>query len=457
MSEQILNNEGLTVAEAVLTRKLASIREVNSLEPIQGADLIEIAVIDGWKVVTKKGEFNIGDQCVYFEIDSFLPEGNPAWQFLVDKSSRKFEAQTGHKLRTIKLRGQISQGLVLPISAFSGLEVTIDEHKYDFADVAWNQGEDVTALLGIKKWEDQLPSCLQGQAEGLFPSFIRKTDEERCQNIGGKIFGYDDVVYVLPGDWIDAAVSPPLPGAHIMAHSGDPEQGWTEFWDDRDPLLHMTHWKPMITRPATASIDDEYEVSIKLDGSSMTAFVRAQFEAPFLDGDNQWQNPAEIGVCSRNLQLKVNEANGDNTFVKYFVDHLQTPLSMFFEDTGRSIALQGELMGPNIQGNREGFTKFEFYLYKVFDIDTQEYVSTDERDVIFAQLLALGAVMKHVPVPHKSTRLIDLGITNVPGLLKFAEGPSINHKVREGLVFKRKDGKFSFKAISNLFLLGEKD
>lgn len=97
----------------VETRRLATFRTIDAVEPIPGADAIELAVVGGWKVVTKKGEFQVGDPCVYLEVDSFLPDGVPAWQFLVDKSSRTFNGVVGHKLRTVKLRGAISQGLIL--------------------------------------------------------------------------------------------------------------------------------------------------------------------------------------------------------------------------------------------------------------------------------------------------------------------------------------------------------
>ena len=91
-----------------ITRKLATIRKIDTISPIEGADLIEVASVGGWNVVTKRGEFKAGDLAVYFEIDSFLKEGNPAWQFLVDKSSRMFDGERGHVLRTVKLRGVYS-------------------------------------------------------------------------------------------------------------------------------------------------------------------------------------------------------------------------------------------------------------------------------------------------------------------------------------------------------------
>ena len=155
-------------------RKLVTVRQIDNLEPIDGADAIEVATIEGWKVVVKKGEFKVGEQCVYFEIDSFLPEGNPAWQFLVDKQGREFEGVRGHRLRTIRLRGQLSQGFVLPLAACPEVSrewqrLAREELAADIRDV------DFSELLGIKKWEAALPAQLAGQAEGLFPSCINRT------------------------------------------------------------------------------------------------------------------------------------------------------------------------------------------------------------------------------------------------------------------------------------------
>ena len=95
-------------------RKLATIRVIDDLQPIEGADLIEKAVVGGWNIVVKKNEFSVGDLCCYVEIDSFLGDGNPAWQFLVDKQPKMFNGKKGHKLRSMKMRGVISQGFVTP-------------------------------------------------------------------------------------------------------------------------------------------------------------------------------------------------------------------------------------------------------------------------------------------------------------------------------------------------------
>jgi hypothetical protein len=147
-------------------RKLASIRIVNKIQPIPNADAIELAGVDGWEFVVKKGEFNIGDKGVYFEIDSFLNAKDERFQFL-SKQFINFEGELGARIRTIRLRGQRSQGLLLPMTKFPELQ-------------NFEVGQDVTEILGVVKWEPAIPAQLAGDAIGLFPHYIFKTDAERC-------------------------------------------------------------------------------------------------------------------------------------------------------------------------------------------------------------------------------------------------------------------------------------
>lgn len=439
-------------------RKLVTVRTINDLNPIEGADAIEVATVDGWKIVVKKGEFKVGDLCVYFEIDSFLPDGNPAWQFLVDRSSRIFEGAKGHKLRTIKLRGQISQGLVLQPSQVPAIDLLLNgqpeyedtshmdyETEFHLAAEQLAGGTalcdiDFSAALGVKKWEAALPACLQGQAEGLFPSFLRKTDQERCQNMAAEIFGYEDTLEPFDASTLSDEALEAMYGSGILHWVGDGLGG-----------------KCMKLRRAKADRDARYEVTMKLDGSSMTAFARAKFTEP-LETEDGIQNPIEVGVCSRNLQLKINDENADNTFVKMAVGTgLLRALETLASD-GVELAVQGELMGPNIQGNREQLGSHAFYVFDIFDICDGRYLAPEERRAMFDRLTDLGANIKHVPIIAYSANLLDtLGLKSVEDLLAFAEGPSIKHPIREGLVFKRMDGQFSFKAISNRFLEKEKD
>ena len=137
-------------------RKLATIRKIAAIEPIEGADAIEVAVVDGWKVVVKKGEFQVDALAVYIEIDSWVP--TELAPFLSKgKEPREFESVKGERLRTVKLRGQLSQGLLLP------LEPTCANIESELFE-----GLDVSLPLNILKWERPMNAQLAGIARGNF-------------------------------------------------------------------------------------------------------------------------------------------------------------------------------------------------------------------------------------------------------------------------------------------------
>jgi len=146
-------------------RKLATVGVIRELQPIEGADAIEVATVRAWKVVVKKGEFRIGGLCVYCEIDSVLPP-RPEFAFL-EKSK--------YRIKTIKLRGQISQGICFSMDILPDFirSMRIEELL----------GFDVTEILGVTKYEPPIPAQLAGKVKGYFPSFLKKTDEERIQNM----------------------------------------------------------------------------------------------------------------------------------------------------------------------------------------------------------------------------------------------------------------------------------
>lgn len=167
-------------------RKLASVQIIRDLQPIEGADRIEIAVINNWKVVVAKDVgHKVGDAVVYCEIDSFLPV-EPEFEFLRKTSHKKMGDEEGFRLKTIKLRGQVSQGLILPLKD----AYQIYQRKTPNLSMGWFEGLNVTDMLDIVKYEPPIPAQLAGQVKGLFPSFISKTGEERVQNLTDEYTGY---------------------------------------------------------------------------------------------------------------------------------------------------------------------------------------------------------------------------------------------------------------------------
>lgn len=348
-------------------RKLASIRKISEIKPIPNADAIEVAVVDGWNVVIKKGEYQVGDLAVYFEIDSWVPHDLAPF-LSKGQEPKEFEGVVGNCLRTVKLRGQVSQGLLLPLSI-------IDSKYRDMLEVPL-EGYDVTDELGIKKYEAPIPASLAGEVHGVFPSFISKTDQERVQNI------INNRQYFL-GRW---------------------------------------------------------EVTTKLDGSSMTMFIRDD----------------TVGVCSRNLWLKDNEANTGNTLVRV-ANELQYKdvLPAVAQEVGFDFAVQGELMGPGIQKNREKLSKAQFFVFDIFNINEYRYLLPNERHEVLALFRAHGVELQEVPIVDACKVLVEEDVS-INKFLEFADIPSLNHKYAEGVVFKSLDQpNKSFKVISNKYLLKE--
>ncbi len=155
-------------------RKLASIQRITALNPIPNADAILKATVLGWELVIKKDEFQVGDLCVYCEIDSMMPK-TPAFEFLRNYNFR---------IKTIRLRGQISQGICLPLSVLP-------------ADTPIVEDADVTEILGVEKYEIAMPANLSGEMAGLFPGFIPKTDETRIQVLQKMLDKYQNQAFYV--------------------------------------------------------------------------------------------------------------------------------------------------------------------------------------------------------------------------------------------------------------------
>lgn len=163
-------------------RKLARIKTITAINPIDGADRIEQVEVGGWSCVTGKGNFNVGDQCFYFEPDAMVPVDHPAFAFLAERSTRQVNGRTVHVLRTIRLKGAYSQGLVLPLKDFDLGSFAADLSSPDIED------QDFSEIFGITKYEPQVrgsgSKLGQMKQEGLFPThLIMKTDSERVQNL----------------------------------------------------------------------------------------------------------------------------------------------------------------------------------------------------------------------------------------------------------------------------------
>lgn len=203
-------------------RKLASIQRIWAIEPIEGADKIELARVLGWQCVVNKGQFQPMDTAVYFEIDSFLPV-RPAFEFLRSSSYKNTNIMgEGFRLRTMRFRGQVSQGLLLPVESFP-----------EIPD-GWEIGADVTEILGVKKWEIEERASTGGTVFGDLPSFIPHTDETRVQAEPSLIEAFAGLEYYISTkmDGSSHSIGVDGDGFHVTGHNYEyKDDGVSSFYE----------------------------------------------------------------------------------------------------------------------------------------------------------------------------------------------------------------------------------
>jgi RNA ligase (TIGR02306 family) len=350
-----------------MSRALATLRVVRQIQEIPGADNIELAFVDDWQVVVKKGEFSLGDKACFFEIDSFLPV-RPEYEFLRKSCYRKLvDRSEGFRLKTVRLRGQLSQGLLLPIR-----DVVKHLANPELVIGACQVGDDFTSLLDVTLWSPAIPVSIAGEMKGNFPThLVPKTDEERIQNL-------------------------------------------TKDWE--------------MFRSAKGWIGRE-----KLDGTSITMFF---------DGEN-------FGICSRNWELK---DTPDHPAWKLAREH---DVEARLRANGRPLALQGELIGPGIQGNKYKLVAPSWRLFSLYDIKNHVYLGDSALESIGTGLLEFDCcpvVYRQDELPETISDLLQKSeiTTEVAPIPTLAEGIVWRHYSLGGI------RKYSFKAISNMFLLAEK-
>ncbi|RYP28893.1 hypothetical protein DL767_006988 [Monosporascus sp. MG133] len=378
-----------------MARKLVTVRKVAAVHPIKGADRTEAVEVDGWTCVAGTGQFKAGDLAVFFEIDSFLPAGDSRWTYLADKFIT-YDGERGFRIKSSRMRGQISQGILAPLDDFpeilaAWVDLEIRHGRREAERLLRETAFD--GLLGVKKFEATVAATTTTGVS------TRKSDQI------------------------------PMP-EFIPRTDQERVQNLPDVFEK---------WG-----------DEIFQETVKMDGSSMTVyFVRN--DNPLTDklaplGTEGKQTAAQpngrVGVCSRNVEKP--ESQGGYFWTSAKENALPEKLSRL----NRNIALQGELCGSSIQKNFEGFPLgfHDFFVFAAWDIDERRYMKPKETEALVGRI-----GLKHVPIVGYR-RLGDIA-RNVEEILARAEGIGINGKKREGIVLKHVDGRFSFKTISNSYLL----
>lgn len=152
---------------------LSSIQVIEHIRPHFNADRLEIATVLGWECIVKKGEFSVGEKVIFFKVDSFLPKGScndELCSTYIDLSINQITGTSGYRIKTIRLRGEYSQGLITKINLFN----------IDYSNL--EVGDSLDQLLGVEKWES-IEITTGGQPVGKFPSYIPKTDVKNIQDL----------------------------------------------------------------------------------------------------------------------------------------------------------------------------------------------------------------------------------------------------------------------------------
>lgn len=432
-------------------RAMARIVNVDDVFPHTNADRLQLAIIGGWQVVILLNEFKKGDKALYCEIDALVPTVRQEFAFLEVRGEniKSIEDKTYCRIKTIRLRKELSQGLLVPVPAeFRSLPV----------------GTDLTKELGVLKyekvikyenttiprnlnWFTRLAGWIYGEDVSLlkpWPFFLNKSEQPRIQNINSQ---YNAAVAV--GEPFEESVK--LNGSSMTCYS------IVENFQLRTGVC---------SRNCEISQEDivftTFQAIRRWVGSFMarnrrsvmirkfvfpTAYKEAKEGSKLANWLKEFWN-LNKDVVRINIVIpefsKVLVAANDQ-FLKYALqEKIMQVLKKEYETSGHAFTVQGELVGPGIQDNFEGLDRLEFYVYNIF-LNGNNVVLPEK-----ARLICKRLGLKYVPVP--------IEVTLLPALpkdaLKCADGPRALAKggYREGLVYKSLIRDFSFKCVSNRFL-----
>ena len=355
-------------------RQLATIKRIATVSDILNKDRIGLATIDGWTVIVQKSEFKPGDLCVFCEIDSLLPDAE--WcSFLKDRH-----------IRTMKMAGCISQGICFPLSILPAGQV-------------YDEGDDVTEILGITKWERSDATDVK----------VNTTEKRKLRQYPK---------WLMRFKWFRQIV-------YRFDHSGS--KAFPDF-------ISKTDETRIQNAPFYLDMDIPWLLTEKLDGQSGTFAVKKTHR---LFGKRY-----EYIVCSRNIRLFNKDGSSYwKVSDRYNIEDALLKIARTYNLEW--VAIQGECVGPGIQGNKYKLTEPDLYVFNFVTSDHGRWPSGDGKRI------AGEAGLKWVPI---------VGLGSIPRtmekMLEIAHGPSqIGNTIREGLVCRSLDGKHSFKAVDPEFLL----
>lgn len=380
-------------------RALAHVEEIRAIDPIEGADKIEVATVLGWKVVIAKADnFHVGDKVVYIEIDSKVPE-RPEFEFLRD---RKF------RVRTIRLRGQYSQGLIMPLSIL----------KWPPYEV----GEDVTKELGITYYiaEDNVRKAAKPPKSMRYASMAARHKE---------LFKKPIFRWLMRHEW----------GRKLLFVFFGKKKDKPRAFPTKFQFVHKTDECRVENMPWVLGYPNPLIVTEKLDGTSSTYLL-----------ERKGRNKFEFYVTSRNVRQLDEDQDCYHSYNIYWAMAHKYNIEQHLKDylianpELEYVCIQGESIG-HVQGNPLQLDEDDLYIFNFIRSDKGRLNSLEGAAIVE------NWGMKWVPLIATDFYMPD----DMEEFKLMADGKSVvNSKVmREGLVLRDPTCDLSFKNVSRKFLL----
>lgn len=390
-----------------MERKLAHIERIHDIQPIQGADNIDKAKVLGWDLIVKKGEFDEGDMCVFFEIDSKVPE----------KEWSEFLKAKDYKVKIYKLGkfGVWSEGLALPLSAIPELK-----------GKEFIEGDDVTDIIGVKYSVAEDNTRKKGDPDAKYKAMSARHK---------KLFQKKPIRWLMRRVWGKKLLF------FLLGRKKDTPKKFPDW-------IHKTDEERIENCPWFLGDGKEYDISEKLDGTSSTYAIKRL---------KKGKNKYEFIVCSRNVRLNrpndktYHEQTGDRRedmniyWYNAYKYHIMERLSEYM-DTHKDLEwmyIQGESIG-NVQGNPYKLIEDDLYVFNFVTSKDGRLPSPEAKEIIESWNMKFVPLLGRVKTP-----------ADMEEMKLFADGKSvINPKVdREGIVYRGLDGVVSFKNVSRKYLM----
>ena len=391
-------------------RELAYVVKIDGISPIAGADRVELAHVGGWRIMVKKGQFQVGDYAIYFEIDSKVPEKEP-FMFL---ESKHFKVKTQKYFKGTV----ISQGLLMALDDFilnSEVPSWVQSLKFQISKGVDIEHEGVTEVIGVTYAVEE-----DNKRKAASVDKYKKMAQRRPN-----IFKKPWAKWMMRREW----------GRKIMfalfGKKKDKKNGWPSWVSktDEERVQNMT-W--------ILEDKSEWIATEKIDGTSTTATYR-----------RIGRKKHEFYICSRNVVFDKPDKGC------YYETNVYTEMAekYHFEDVLAALVekydlewatLQGETYGMGIQKREYGLKEHDFVGFNLIFSDRGRLNSVEAKEILAEYGIPwVPIVDEHFVLPDTVEELLAIATDN----------SVIDGGMREGLVFRSQDGVRSFKAVSNEFLL----